>query len=213
MWCSPNCKIIMQPSNTVLVGHTIVIGCHAWISCHLYQMNLNCFDAIFHFRLDQFNKRCSWRIKYGSNIIRLITGYFWKHYIPGIAKGMKFSSLPIFKIKNKLTRFHVDSYWKPLDQMLFCVQPNRTLIFPKTFNNGGTWTLYIIVFNPPGRLQLFPNYFYTIYTIYMRSYENVFWKMCSKFTGECPCMAALLKSHFSIDFLLGICWIFLNTLS
>ena len=23
------------------------------------------------------------------------------------------------------------------------------------------------------------------------SYENVFWKICSKFTGECPCMAAL----------------------
>ena len=40
------------------------------------------------------------------------------------------------------------------------------------------------------------------------SYENVFWKICSKFTGECPCMAALLKSHFSVGVLVGICGIF-----
>ena len=45
------------------------------------------------------------------------------------------------------------------------------------------------------------------------SYENVFWKICSKFKGECPCTAALSKSHLSVGVLLGICCIFLNTLS
>ena len=45
------------------------------------------------------------------------------------------------------------------------------------------------------------------------SYENMFRKICSKFTGECLCMVALSKSHFSVGVLLRICCIFLNTLS
>ena len=45
------------------------------------------------------------------------------------------------------------------------------------------------------------------------SYENVFWKILSKFKGECPSMTALSKSHDSVGILLGFCCIFLNTLS
>lgn len=118
----------MQPSDTVLVehgtGHTIVMK-DALTKCPpIYtKVNLNCFNTSFHFRLDQFNKRCSWRIKYGCTINRLIGVflellYSWNYQRHGIF----FSSS--FKNKNKFTGFHVDSYRKLLGQLSFCTQAN-----------------------------------------------------------------------------------------